>query len=114
MSRRTETGEANGATLCYEIAGSGDPLVLVHTGMADGRMWGPQMEAFSAHYRTVRYDTRGFGGSPMVEDLYSHHADLLERELSNARKAAMPGTAHPPNMQSPEQFNNLVLDFLRN
>ncbi|HET7270663.1 MAG TPA: alpha/beta hydrolase, partial [Rubrobacter sp.] len=41
-------------------------------------------------------------------------ADLLERELPNARKVIMPGTAHLPSMERPEEFNRIVLDFLQN
>ena len=40
-------------------------------------------------------------------------ADLLEKELPNARKVVMHGTAHLPNMERPEEFNRLVLDFLQ-
>src|SRR5215204_3723715 len=40
-------------------------------------------------------------------------ADLLERELPNVRKVVMHGTAHVPNMERPEEFNRIVLDFLR-
>ena len=34
--------EANGARLYYEVAGAGPPLVLVHAGIADRRMWDRQ------------------------------------------------------------------------
>lgn len=77
--RRPRTvGEAdiNGATLFYEISGEGDPLVLIHAGIADHRMWDAQIDAFSPRYRTIRHDMRGFGRSPMVEGPYSHHTDL--------------------------------------
>jgi 3-oxoadipate enol-lactonase len=40
-------------------------------------------------------------------------ADLLEKELPNARKVVMHGTAHVPNMEQAEGFNRLVLDFLK-
>src|SRR5215208_6171939 len=40
-------------------------------------------------------------------------ADLLERELPNVQKVVMHGTAHVPNMERPEEFNRIVLDFLR-
>jgi pimeloyl-ACP methyl ester carboxylesterase len=40
-------------------------------------------------------------------------AELLERDLPNARKTVMPGTAHLPNMERPEEFDRLVLDFLK-
>lgn len=39
-------------------------------------------------------------------------ADLLARELPNARKVRMTGVAHLPNMERPDEFNRLVLDFL--
>jgi pimeloyl-ACP methyl ester carboxylesterase len=39
-------------------------------------------------------------------------AGLLERELPNVRKVVMHGTAHVPNMERPEEFNRIVLDFL--
>lgn len=76
MTRTTGTADVNGTKLYYEVAGGGGPLVLVHAGIADGRMWDAQVDAFSAHYRTIRHDMRGFGRSPMVEGPYSHHADL--------------------------------------
>jgi pimeloyl-ACP methyl ester carboxylesterase len=40
-------------------------------------------------------------------------ADLLERELPNVRKVVMHGTAHMPNMERPEEFNRIVLHFLK-
>ncbi len=39
-------------------------------------------------------------------------ADLLERSIAEARKVVMPGTAHLPNMESPQEFNRIVLEFL--
>ncbi|MGH3147337.1 MAG: alpha/beta fold hydrolase, partial [Rubrobacter sp.] len=39
-------------------------------------------------------------------------ADLLARELPNAQKVVVTGTAHLPNMERQEEFNRLVLDFL--
>jgi pimeloyl-ACP methyl ester carboxylesterase len=70
------TVEANGARLPYEIAGSGDPLVLVHAGVADRRMWDGQIAAFTGHYSTVRYDLRGFGESVAAPGPFAHHDDL--------------------------------------
>ena len=76
MSRTTGTVAVDGAELYYEVAGGGEPLVLVHAGISDSRMWDAQVDAFSQHYQIVRHDMRGFGRSPMVEGPYSHHADL--------------------------------------
>jgi pimeloyl-ACP methyl ester carboxylesterase len=69
---RTESG------IAYEIAGVGDPIVLVHAGIADRRMWNPQWAALSAVGRVIRYDARGYGESLPPSGPWSHHADLLE------------------------------------
>lgn len=39
-------------------------------------------------------------------------ADLLARGIPGAQKVVMPGAAHLPSMEQPEQFNRLVLEFL--
>ncbi|HEX5975455.1 MAG TPA: alpha/beta fold hydrolase [Rubrobacteraceae bacterium] len=66
----------NGASLYYEILGEGEPLVLLHAGIADRRMWDEQFGAFAERYRVVRYDRRGFSRSALLEGPYSHHDDL--------------------------------------
>ena len=39
-------------------------------------------------------------------------AEELKRGIPGARLVVMPGVAHVPNMERPEEFNRLVLDFL--
>ena len=68
--------QLHGAQFWYEIAGDGYPLVLVHAGIADGRMWDDQFDVFSKQYRVIRYDRRGFGKTKMVAGAYAHHQDL--------------------------------------
>jgi pimeloyl-ACP methyl ester carboxylesterase len=57
------TVEVDGGKLFYETAGQGETLVLVHAGFVDSRMWDEQWEAFSQHFRVVRFDMLGFGRS---------------------------------------------------
>lgn len=67
----------NGASLYYDVTGGGEPLVLVHAGIADRRMWDGQLEAFGELYRAIRYDMRGFGRSEAPAGAaFSHHEDL--------------------------------------
>lgn len=39
-------------------------------------------------------------------------ADALEKGIPNAKKVIIPNTAHHLNMEKPEEFNRIVLDFL--
>lgn len=39
-------------------------------------------------------------------------ADILEKGIPGARKVVIPGTAHHLNMEKPQEFNRIVLDFL--
>jgi pimeloyl-ACP methyl ester carboxylesterase len=40
-------------------------------------------------------------------------AHTLERHIPEAEKTVIPGVAHLPNMEKPEEFNRIVLDFVR-
>lgn len=66
----------NRPPLYYEIAGDGHPLVFVHAGIADSRMWDGQFNALSDQYKVIRYDLRGFGKSAPVAGTVVHYEDL--------------------------------------
>jgi 3-oxoadipate enol-lactonase len=74
----TESGfvETNGARLYYEVEGRGHPLVLVHAGVANLRMWDDQVASLAPHYRVIRYDTRGFGETETDDVEFSNREDL--------------------------------------
>src|SRR5262245_9045423 len=55
--------EVEGGSLYVEEAGRGPAVVLLHGGLGDRRLWDAQMDAFAEHFRTVRFDLRGFGRS---------------------------------------------------
>jgi 3-oxoadipate enol-lactonase len=75
-----ETGFAlvDGVRLYYEALGQGEPLILLHGGGLNCRMWDEQFEVFARHYRVIRYDARGSGKSdmPTAGESYSHSEDL--------------------------------------
>jgi pimeloyl-ACP methyl ester carboxylesterase len=66
----------NGADLYYEVKGDGQPLLLIHAGVADGRMWDDQFEVFAEKYRVIRFDLRGFGRSNIPPGQFSNIADV--------------------------------------
>ncbi len=119
MSVDRESGFAQvcGARLYYEVAGTGEPLVLIHAGIADCRMWDRQIDAFAGRYRVIRHDMRGFGATEVAERVpYSHHEDLRGLpDLLGAGRALLVGcsmgakTAIDFALEFPDRTRALVL-----
>ena len=66
----------NGTQVHYEERGHGRALLLLHAGVNNMAVWDAQMDAFSPHYRTVRYDYRGWGETVETPGQFSDHEDL--------------------------------------
>jgi pimeloyl-ACP methyl ester carboxylesterase len=65
----------NGVQLAYDDAGSGQPVVFVHGGGLDRRMWRPQIEALRGEFRCIAYDMRGAGESAPSDRGYGPNID---------------------------------------
>ena len=66
------------ASLYYEEAGQGEPLIFIHGHSLDHRMWDEQFSVLAKEYRVVRYDLRGYGiSSWQTEDEQFLHAEDL-------------------------------------
>lgn len=68
----------NGVDLAYQEAGSGPPLLLIHAGIADRRMWDDTWGAFADRYRVIRPDLRGYGETPAATEPFTNWRDLAE------------------------------------
>lgn len=78
---QTGFADVNNTRLYYEVAGTGHPLVLIHGGLVNRRLWDDQFAVFAQHYKVIRFDIRSFGDSAPItaetppysleEDLYS-------------------------------------------
>lgn len=68
----------SGTALYYEVTGAGPPLVLLHGGLVDHRMWDGQFDEFARHFRVVRYDQRGHGLSKSPPTSYDECEDLRQ------------------------------------
>jgi pimeloyl-ACP methyl ester carboxylesterase len=77
MEIKSGFAEVNGTRLYYEMAGTDQPLVLIHGFTLDTRMWDDQFETFARRWRVLRYDLRGFGKSALPDGAYGHEADLM-------------------------------------
>ena len=74
------TRPAGGRTaggIAFDDEGAGEPVVLVHSGVADRRMWDRLAPALAARHRVIRPDARGFGESLPPSGPWAHHTDLL-------------------------------------
>ncbi|MGZ3460070.1 MAG: alpha/beta fold hydrolase [Archangium sp.] len=67
----------NGARLRYELQGDGFPVVLLHGGLLDQRIWDGQVGPLARHFTTLRYDQRFFGQTEATAGQpYAPHEDL--------------------------------------
>jgi pimeloyl-ACP methyl ester carboxylesterase len=68
----------HGGQLYCETAG--DPanpaIILIHAGVANLRMWQPQMAHYADRYFVVAYDTRGYGRTTSSNTEFSNREDL--------------------------------------
>ena len=62
-----KTFEINGANIYYEIYGEGEPLILIHGGLGNGKYWVNQIPVFAEKYQVIVMDSRGHGRSSFDE-----------------------------------------------
>ena len=62
--------------LYYRVYGRGEPVVLIHGGGLDHRMWDDQIEPLSETFRVIVFDVRGFGRSSSSEPRHRKFEDL--------------------------------------
>ncbi|MDQ6779588.1 MAG: alpha/beta hydrolase [Candidatus Eremiobacteraeota bacterium] len=70
---------ANGIKIWYAVFGAGEPVVLLHGGLANADYWGKQVPALAAHYRVVVMDSRGHGRTTRDAQLYGY--DLMASDV---------------------------------
>lgn len=65
------------ATLTGLQQGEGLPVVFLHAGVCDKRMWLAQMEAVAdSGWHAIAYDRRGYGEAESPDETFSHLEDL--------------------------------------
>ncbi|RJX40246.1 alpha/beta hydrolase [Paenibacillus pinisoli] len=60
----------------YTVAGSGEPLILIHGNFNDHGIWKEQVSTLASHYQCIRYDLRGYGRSSTPTAAFSNVEDL--------------------------------------
>ncbi len=94
---RTRRVAVNGTRLAYFEQGSGAPLVLVHGGVSDLRIWDGQISALTQHFRILVYCRRYARPTAEIPDgaddpLQAYVDDLATLiELPNLERAHLGG-----------------------
>ena len=76
MEVKTGLATIQNSKIYFEVAGTGKPLLLVHSGIADHRMWGGQCGEFSRHFQVIMPDFRGYGKSSAPDGPFRHYEDI--------------------------------------
>ena len=105
-----------GTLLHVEYHPGGRPLILLHAGITDSRMWDRQMAVLVPEFTVLRYDLRGFGLSELPPVPYAHHDDLHDlMGVFDIPSAIVAGASYGGNVASslaleyPELVDALIL-----
>lgn len=97
------------------LAGDGVPIVFLHPGTGDSRVWDLVVDGLSGR-RIVRYDVRGYGRSPLPTEEFSLLDDLVTvLEQLDLQRAVLVGcsmgggTAISFALTHPDRVHGLVL-----
>ena len=85
----------NGIKIWYATFGKGEPVVLLHGGLANANYWGNQVRALEPRYRVIVMDSRGHGRTTRNAQPYGY--DLMASDVMglmdflHVRKAVIVG-----------------------
>jgi pimeloyl-ACP methyl ester carboxylesterase len=69
----------NGIKIWYAEFGHGQPIIMIHGGLANSNYWGKQVPALDKHYRVIVMDSRGHGRSTRSNQPYGY--DLMSSDV---------------------------------
>jgi pimeloyl-ACP methyl ester carboxylesterase len=83
---RLQDADVGGLRIAFATAGEGPPLVLLHGGWVDSRMWRPQFQGLAGDFAVSAWDTPGCGRSsdPPGDWSMADYADCLAAWLEAA------------------------------
>jgi pimeloyl-ACP methyl ester carboxylesterase len=105
-----------GEVWAEDTGGDRPPILLLHPGIGDSRIWDPLMPELTGTHRVVRYDARGYGRSPAATSEFTLLEDcvaVLDR-LGIARAPIVGcsqggGTALGLALAQPDRVEALIL-----
>src|SRR5439155_14063015 len=93
-SLKLKRARVNGVQLAYVESGRGEPVVLVHGGMMDYRVWAPQIVGLSKRRHVVAYSRRYHFPNPPAPDSPEYSYAANEEDLVALIRALRLGKVH--------------------
>ena len=59
--------DVNGLHMYYEVHGAGRPVILLHGGLGNGEMFGPNIDALAASHQVILPDLQGHGRAADID-----------------------------------------------
>jgi len=69
----------NGVKIWYAVYGRGEPVLLLHGGLANANYWGHQVRALQRRYQVIVMESRGHGRSSRNQEPYGY--DLMASDV---------------------------------
>jgi pimeloyl-ACP methyl ester carboxylesterase len=81
LPKAAQSGHApvDGIRIWYATFGQGEPVILLHGGLANSNYWGNQVRALATRYRVIVMDSRGHGRSTRSAEPYGY--DLMASDV---------------------------------
>src|SRR5579864_2334570 len=76
---RSGLAPVNGIKIWYATFGQGEPVILLHGGLANANYWSNQVRALQSRYRVIVMDSRGHGRSTRNDQPYGY--DLMASDV---------------------------------
>lgn len=111
--------DVNGINLYYETHGAGRPMILLHGGLASGKIFEPILPALTEHHQVIAVDLQGHGRTadtdrpldirPMADDIAAliDHLGLDKPDLVGYSLGG--GVAFFTALKHPEKVGKLVM-----
>jgi pimeloyl-ACP methyl ester carboxylesterase len=78
MAASESVSDRNMALIAFDKVGAGKPVLFLHSGLADRKMWQPQLAEFAQRYTCYAIDLPGYGKSSSPSEPFSYPVEIAQ------------------------------------